>query len=127
MSSPFLERPASEHVARNALAFAIRDAFPVSPGHTLVVPFRLVPTFFDATPEEQAAVIELVRVVKGQLDALDPRPDGYNVGFNAGLAAGQTVMHLHVHVIPRYAGDVPDPRGGVRYVIPAKANYLLGR
>ena len=127
MSSPFLERPASEHVARNALAFAIRDAFPVSPGHTLVVPFRLVPTFFDATPEEQAAVIELVRVVKDQLDALDPRPDGYNVGFNAGLAAGQTVMHLHVHVIPRYAGDVPDPRGGVRYVIPAKANYLLGR
>ena len=127
MSSPFLERPASEHVARNALAFAIRDAFPVSPGHTLVVPFRLVPTFFDATPEEQAAVIELVRVVKDQLDALDPRPDAYNVGFNAGLAAGQTVMHLHVHVIPRYAGDVPDPRGGVRYVIPAKANYLLGR
>ena len=127
MSSPFLERPASEHVARNALAFAIRDAFPVSPGHTLVVPFRLVPTFFDATPEEQAAVIELVRVVKDQLDALAPRPDGYNVGFNAGVAAGQTVMHLHVHVIPRYAGDVPDPRGGVRYVIPAKANYLLGR
>ena len=127
MSSPFLERPASEHVARNALAFAIRDAFPVSPGHTLVVPFRLVPTFFDATPEEQAAVIELVRVVKDQLDALDPRPDGYNVGFNAGVAAGQTVMHLHVHVIPRYTGDVPDPRGGVRYVIPAKANYLLGR
>ena len=127
MSSPFLERPASAHVARNALAFAIRDAFPVSPGHTLVVPFRLVPTFFDATPEEQAAIIELVGVVKGQLDALDPRPDGYNVGFNAGLAAGQTVMHLHVHVIPRYAGDVPDPRGGVRYVIPAKANYLLGR
>ena len=127
MSSPFLERPASEHVARNTLAFAIRDAFPVSPGHTLVVPFRLVPTFFDATPEEQAAVLELVRVVKGQLDALDPRPDGYNVGFNAGVAAGQTVMHLHVHVIPRYAGDVPDPRGGVRYVIPAKANYLLGR
>ncbi len=127
MSSPFLERPASEHVARNALAFAIRDAFPVSPGHTLVVPFRLVPTFFDATPEEQAAIIELVGVVKGQLDALDPRPDGYNVGFNAGLAAGQTVMHLHVHVIPRYTGDVPDPRGGVRYVIPAKANYLLGR
>ena len=122
-----MERPASEHVARNALAFAIRDAFPVSPGHTLVVPFRFVPTFFDATPEEQAAVIELVRFVKGQLDALDPRPDGYNVGFNAGLAAGQTVMHLHVHVIPRYAGDVPDPRGGVRYVIPAKANYLLGR
>lgn len=127
MTSPFLARPTSDHVAANALAFAIRDAFPVSPGHTLVVPFRLVPTFFDATPEEQRALIDLVGVVKAQLDALEPRPDGYNVGFNAGVAAGQTVMHLHVHVIPRYTGDVPDPRGGVRYVIPAKANYLLGR
>jgi len=127
MTSPFLERPSSDYVARNALAFAIRDAFPVSAGHTLIVPFRCVPTFFDASPEEQAALIELVGVVKGQLDALDPRPDGYNVGFNAGAAAGQTVMHLHVHVIPRYLGDVADPRGGVRHVIPSKANYLLGR
>ena len=70
MTSPFLARPTSDHVAANALAFAIRDAFPVSPGHTLVVPFRLVPTFFDATPEEQRALIDLVGVVKAQLDAL---------------------------------------------------------
>ena len=121
--SVFLERPASEHVARNALAFAIRDGFPVSPGHTLVVPFREVATWFDATREEQMAMLELVDAVKAQLDA-ERAPAGYNVGFNAGAAAGQTVMHLHVHVIPRYEGDVPDPRGGVRHVMPGRGNYL---
>ena len=122
--SVFLDRPARDHVARNALAFAIRDGFPVSPGHTLVIPFRVVPTWFEASPEEQRAILALVDEVKVQLDAGDPRPDGYNVGFNAGAAAGQTVMHLHVHVIPRYLGDVPDPRGGVRHVIVGKGNYL---
>jgi superfamily II DNA or RNA helicase/diadenosine tetraphosphate (Ap4A) HIT family hydrolase/HKD family nuclease len=121
--SPFLDRPASEHVASNALAFAIRDAFPVSRGHSLVVPRRLVPTWFDATREEQHALLELVEVVKKQLDAAFA-PDGYNVGFNAGEAAGQTVMHLHVHVIPRYRGDTDDPRGGVRHVLPGRCNYL---
>ena len=110
---PYSYRPAKEHVAHNALAFAIRDGFPVSPGHTLIIPFREVPTWFDASHYEQLAILALVDVVKAQLDAGDPRPDGYNVGFNAGEAAGQTVMHLHVHVIPRYTGDMPDPRGGV--------------
>ena len=122
--SPFLALPASVHVAGNALAFAVRDKYAVSPGHTLVIPRRLVPTWFDATPEEQRALFALVDEVKRQLDAGSPRPDGYNVGFNAGEAAGQTVMHLHVHVIPRYAGDVEDPRGGVRHVMPGKGNYL---
>ena len=125
MTSPFLALPESAHVAANALAFAVRDAFPVSPGHTLVVPRRLVPTWFDATREEQHALLDLVEVVRRALDA-ERQPDGYNVGFNAGVAAGQTVLHLHVHVIPRYAGDVPDPRGGVRHVIPGKGNYLAG-
>jgi diadenosine tetraphosphate (Ap4A) HIT family hydrolase len=84
-----------------------------------------VATWFDADAQEQASLVELVSVVKQYLDAtLAPKPDGYNVGFNAGESAGQTVMHLHVHVIPRYAGDVEDPRGGVRHVIPEKANYL---
>jgi len=123
MTSPFLARPAADHVASNALAFALRDAFPVTPGHTLVIPRRLVPTWFDATRDEQLALLELVDEVKRQLDS-ELRPDGYNVGFNAGTAAGQTVPHLHVHVIPRYAGDVADPRGGVRHVIPGKGNYL---
>lgn len=126
MTSPFRTRPASEHVAANDLAFAIRDGFPVSPGHTLVVTRRLVATWFDATPEEQAAVMALVSEVKRQLDE-SHRPDGYNVGFNAGDAAGQTVPHLHVHVIPRYRGDRPDPRGGVRWVLPDKADYWSQR
>lgn len=121
--SPYSAIPESSWVARNELAFAIRDAFPVSRGHTLVIPRRVVPTWFEATREEQRAIFDLVEVVKRQLDG-EFRPDGYNVGFNAGHAAGQTIFHLHVHVIPRYSGDVPDPRGGVRHVIPAKGNYL---
>lgn len=126
VESPFLRLPRTAWVAENELAFAIRDAFPVSPGHTLVVPKRAVATWFDASADEQRALMELVDVVKRDLDAQLPRPDGYNVGFNAGTAAGQTVMHLHVHVIPRYTGDVEDPRGGVRHVIPGKGNYLRG-
>ena len=122
MSSPFLDASASDHIAENELAFAIPDGFPLSPGHTLVVPKRLVATWFDATAEEKFALVELVDVVKRKLDERF-RPDGYNIGFNAGEAAGQTVPHLHVHVIPRYYGDVPDPRGGVRWVIPGKAAY----
>ena len=121
-SSPFLTLPESAWVASNELAFAIRDRFPVSPGHTLIVSRRLVETWFDATPEEQAAVWSLVNAVKRRLDE-EFHPDGYNVGLNAGPAAGQTVMHLHVHVIPRYTGDMADPRGGVRGVIPGKQNY----
>lgn len=122
MTSVFLERPSSEHVASNELAFAIRDTFPVSPGHTLVVPFREVATWFDASAEEKKAILDLVDTVKGRLDE-EFQPQGYNVGFNAGAAAGQTVNHLHVHVIPRFVGDVPDPRGGVRWVLPEKAAY----
>jgi diadenosine tetraphosphate (Ap4A) HIT family hydrolase len=126
-SSPFLDIPESQWIISNAHAFAVWDGFPVSPGHVLVVTRRFVTTWFDADQKEQAAVLELVNAVKKHLDATLPqKPDGYNVGFNAGEAAGQTVMHLHVHVIPRYAGDVVDPRGGVRYVIPGKANYLRG-
>jgi diadenosine tetraphosphate (Ap4A) HIT family hydrolase len=117
MTSPFLQLPPEAHVASNALAFAIRDGFPVSAGHTLIVPRRLVATWFEATREEQVAMLELIDVVKAQLDA-ELQPDGYNIGINAGAAAGQTVMHLHMHLIPRFAGDVPDPRGGIRHVIP---------
>ena len=120
--SPFLSVPSSEWVASSDLAFAIRDRYPVSPGHTLVVPRRLVATWFEATPEEQQALLRLVDEVKRTLDG-ELQPDGYNVGFNAGAAAGQTVMHLHVHVIPRFHGDMDDPSGGVRHVIPSRGNY----
>ncbi|HYO53859.1 DEAD/DEAH box helicase family protein [Archangium sp.] len=124
MSSPFLKVPESEWVASNTLAFAIRDKYPVSQGHTLVIPRRLVASWFEATPEEQRALFELVDVVRRGLDESKPRPDGYNLGINVGEAAGQTVRHLHVHVIPRHQGDMADPRGGVRHVIPSKGNYL---
>ncbi|WP_338046597.1 DEAD/DEAH box helicase family protein [Polyangium spumosum] len=126
MSSPFLGIPPSHWIASNPLAFAVPDLYPVSPGHTLVIPRRLIATWFEATPEEQAAIFQLVDEVKRKLDA-EHSPDGYNIGINAGEAAGQTVMHLHVHVIPRYRGDVDDPRGGVRHVIPGKGNYLENR
>ncbi|WP_149495412.1 DEAD/DEAH box helicase family protein [Roseiconus lacunae] len=124
--SPFLNVAKTDWIASNELAFAFHDRFPVTRGHALVVTRRVVATWFDASPDEQAALMSLVNVVKAHLDeTLDPKPNGYNVGFNCGETAGQTVMHVHVHVIPRYPGDVPDPRGGVRYVIPEKANYLV--
>lgn len=126
MPSPFLLIPETAWVASNDLAFAFRDRYPVSPGHTLIVTRREVPTCFDMTAEEQAAVWSLAGEVKRALDA-EFHPQGYNVGFNAGAAAGQTVMHVHLHVIPRYDGDMEDPRGGVRHVIPWKGNYLATR
>jgi diadenosine tetraphosphate (Ap4A) HIT family hydrolase len=122
--SPFLAIEPSAWVASNDLAFAVRDQYPVTPGHTLVISRRPVPTWFDATGEEQIALLDLVRLVKGALDS-ELRPDGYNVGFNVGEAAGQTVMHLHVHVIPRFHGDVVDPRGGIRHVIPGRGNWQI--
>ena len=109
-------------MATNELAVAIPDAFPVGPGHTLVVPRRHVTEFFDLTGDEQTAVWRLVAIVRANLQETR-KPDGFNVGLNAGAAAGQTVPHAHVHVIPRYTGDSRDPRGGVRHVIPAKARY----
>ena len=110
-------------MAANDLAFAFRDRYPVSRGHTLIVTRRETSDWFSATADERTAILALVEVVKKQLDE-ELHPDGYNVGFNAGEAAGQTVMHLHVHVIPRFAGDMDDPRGGVRHVIPSRGNYL---
>jgi diadenosine tetraphosphate (Ap4A) HIT family hydrolase len=124
--SVFSSIDSSEWVASNDLAFAIRDAYPVSPGHTLVIPHRVVPTWWEASDAEQRAILELVDVIKELIDE-ERSPAGYNVGFNAGAAAGQTVDHLHVHVIPRFPGDMDDPRGGVRYVIPERGNYLAKR
>jgi superfamily II DNA or RNA helicase/diadenosine tetraphosphate (Ap4A) HIT family hydrolase/HKD family nuclease len=123
--SPFLKIHSSDWIAANDLAFAIYDKFPISDGHALVISKRLIATWFDASDAEQAAMMSLVGEVRRSLDErLDPRPDGYNIGFNSGIAAGQTVPHVHIHVIPRYHGDVTDPTGGIRQVIPGKANYL---
>lgn len=128
LESPFLAVPACDWICSDDLAFAIFDGFPVSPGHVLVTTRRIVETWFDATDDEQAALMSLVKETKRLLDIqLTPKPDGYNVGFNSGGAAGQTVPHVHIHVIPRYLGDMPDPRGGVRHVIPGKGNYLADK
>jgi superfamily II DNA or RNA helicase/diadenosine tetraphosphate (Ap4A) HIT family hydrolase/phage repressor protein C with HTH and peptisase S24 domain len=122
--SPFLDAAPSRWVGSNELAFALRDSNPVTRGHTLVIPKRLVVTWFEATHDEQIAILSLVDEVKRDLDR-EFRPDGFNVGFNAGVAAGQTVMHMHMHVIPRYTGDCEDPRGGIRGVIAERQKYEL--
>lgn len=122
---PFCDpQPAERIFYEDELTQGLWDSFPVSPGHALVVPRRHVATWFDATAEEQAALTRALSVAR-DIVAERHRPDGYNVGINVGEAAGQTVFHLHVHLIPRYSGDVADPRGGVRHVIPSKGNYLL--
>ena len=106
----------------NKLAIAYFDEFPVSKGHILIVTKRHAPTFFDITEEEQIAILELLNKCKKYLDEKFS-PTGYNIGLNCGRDAGQSVMHIHMHLIPRYSGDVKDPRGGVRGVIPDKKNY----
>jgi diadenosine tetraphosphate (Ap4A) HIT family hydrolase len=111
-----------ELLAETSLAVAFADAFPVSPGHALVIPRRHDPEFFALTEGEQQAIWGLVADVRRVIERAQ-RPDGYNVGINVGEAAGQTVAHAHVHVIPRYQGDRDDPRGGVRWVIPDRAAY----
>ncbi len=105
-----------------AHAVAFPDAFPVADGHMLVVPRKHVFTIYELTIPEQRAIWELVGEVRQRLLA-GLKPDGFNIGFNDGLAAGQTVEHAHVHIIPRREGDVPDPRGGIRWIIADNAPY----
>lgn len=104
------------------LCLVIRDAFPVSPGHSLVIPRRHVGSFFEITMTEKASLLAALEAAKQELET-EFAPAGYNIGINDGPAAGQTVPHLHVHLIPRFEGDMADPRGGVRWVIPDKARY----
>ena len=106
----------------NDHAYVVRDGFPVSEGHTLIIPKRHVPSWFETQAIEKAAILQAMDEVKLLLDD-EFSPDGYNVGINDGEAAGQTVLHLHVHLIPRYKGDSEDPRGGVRWIVPDKAKY----
>ncbi len=121
---PFCSPPPQDRLVLEAELYRIIwDGFPVSPGHALVIPRKHVSTWFDATREEQIALLAGIEKAR-ECILRNYAPDGFNIGINVNAAAGQTVFHLHIHVIPRYSGDVPDPRGGVRYVIPAKANYL---
>lgn len=119
---PFCTLDPDRIILSNGHAVAIRDGFPVSEGHTLIIPKRHIASLFEATAEEQAALFNLLGLARQQLQD-ELRPDGFNIGINDGIAAGQTVMHLHIHLIPRYAGDQPDPRGGVRWIFPDKAAY----
>jgi len=109
-------------VLENDLAFAVNDAFPVTPGHMLIIPKRHFASFFEASEDEREALLELVYDSKLLLDE-QQHPDGYNIGVNVGKAAGQTIMHVHIHLIPRRFGDVRDPRGGVRAVMPDRRVY----
>ena len=111
-------------LAEDELFIVARDKYPISPGHTLVIVKRVVARFQELTADEKTRLLTWVDWCVAHLErTLEPKPDGFNVGLNDGAAAGQTVPQLHVHVIPRYHGDVPDPRGGVRFVIPDKAKY----
>ena len=109
-------------IASSSLSVAFFDGFPVSPGHALIIPKRHVASFFDLSKEEQRDLLNLADRVKRIVEERY-HPDGYNIGINVGEAAGQSIFHVHMHLIPRYQGDVPNPRGGVRGVIPAKQNY----
>jgi diadenosine tetraphosphate (Ap4A) HIT family hydrolase len=119
---PFCYLPLERFLETNTEALAVADAFPVSPGHTLIIPRRHVTSFFDLTEYEVAALHKLLRRVKNRLDR-DLKPQGYNIGINIGPVSGQTVAHAHVHLIPRYTGDVADPVGGVRNIIPGRGRY----
>jgi diadenosine tetraphosphate (Ap4A) HIT family hydrolase len=110
-------------VAENELAFAVRDTNPVTPLHTLILPKRHAPTFFDLSEAEARAVEELIRRLRNEIVDTDPAVQGFNIGINVGEAAGQTIFHCHYHLIPRRWGDVANPRGGVRWVIPSKGSY----
>ena len=119
MESPFYEK---EKLAENDHAFAVYDKYPVSEGHTLVVPKKEIADLFELEAEEYHACFDLVKQVRKMLIDVY-QPQGFNVGINNSPVAGQTVPHAHIHVIPRYEGDVKNPRGGIRNIIPEKGDY----
>ncbi len=122
MTCPFCELPGERVIDQTEHGIVIRDGYPVSPGHTLVIPRRHTDSFFDLSRTERDELFSLLERARGALEK-EFSPKGYNIGINDGPAAGQTVPHLHVHLIPRYDGDCDDPRGGVRWIFPEKADY----
>ena len=122
LTCPFCHIDESRIVIKNKVGFVIKDIFPVTTGHSLVIPYRHHCDYFELNHEEKLGLWSLVDETKSSLDSAF-NPDGFNIGINVGEAAGQTISHVHIHVIPRYTGDTPKPRGGVRGVIPEKQAY----
>ncbi len=124
LNCPFCHIDDQQIIFQDELVMSFRDGFPISRGHSLIIPKRHIPSFFELTEQEHKSLLYALRIIKNDLDK-ELTPNGYNIGINDGLAAGQTVMHLHIHMIPRYTGDCTDPRGGVRWIFPEKAAYWL--
>jgi len=122
----FCELPAERIHFESELWVVVRDGFPVSPGHTLIIPKRHVSDYFEINEDEHRALQSVITIAKDDLDK-ELNPDGYNIGINCGEVAGQTVFHLHIHLIPRFKGDRDNPKGGVRWVLPEKADYWSTR
>ena len=123
MTCLFCAVPQERIITKNERAYAIRDGFPVTPLHTLIIPKRHAVDYFELTKEELLACDELIKKIQQDIKAEDAMVDGFNIGMNVGLSAGQTVFHCHIHLIPRRTGDVENPRGGVRHTIPGKGFY----
>lgn len=120
MACVFCEK--QDFIYENKYVKVFYDAYPVNEGHVLIVTQRHIPEYFSTTPEEARAIDEAIKTMKNRIEK-NNGPDGYTIGINNGGAAGQTVFHLHVHLIPRYKGDVANPSGGVRGVLPHKQHY----
>ena len=119
---PFCNLPEEQVLARTDMAVAFYDRFPVSRGQVLVIPEDHIGSLLELPEKDLTELWSLVAYIRNQLK-VQYQPAGFNIGINEGVAAGQTVAHAHIHIIPRYAGDVADPRGGIRWVVPAKAKY----
>jgi len=121
---PFCEINSDEIIFKDKFCYVIYDRYPVNKGHLLIIPFRHFSSFFDSTKDERESILQLIDISKDFIDR-QYMPDGYNIGVNIGKDAGQTIMHLHFHLIPRFKGDIADPTGGVRGVIPEKRVYKI--
>ena len=120
--SAFLDIPKDQYLLESEYFFVIIDKYPVSPGHALIITKEPRVDYFELSQEEKAALTHMIDQTKLEIEKTYS-PDGYNIGMNCGGVAGQTVMHFHCHLIPRYKGDMEDPRGGVRGVIPENQKY----
>ena len=119
----FCNVPSSDYVFENNLAFSTFDSYPVSKYHALIIPKRHVENYFDMSEDEVLSCNQLIKKMKHKIQELDSTVDGFNIGTNSGKLAGQSIMHCHIHLIPRRKNDVDNPQGGVRRVIPSKQHY----